>query len=118
NALRWRRTSTPAERLLANSGNRPGALAVRTAAETPEKRRVAKAGKDPGELPPGRAAAKTPEKRLVAKAGDAPEPLRSVAPDTVAVWPGFRGPHSDDIIRGVRIKTDWTASPPVALWRR
>src|SRR5437879_4708743 len=118
NDLHWRWTKTPEERLLAKSGNEPGALAVRAAAETPEKRLVAKAGKDPEELPPVRAAAKTPEKRLVAKAGDAPEPLRSVAPDTVAEWPGFRGPHRDDIIRGVRIKTDWTASPPVALWRR
>src|SRR5947209_6996464 len=119
NDLHWRWTKTPEERLLAKAGNEPGALlAVRPAAETPEKQLVAKAGKEPEELPPVRAAAKTPEKRLVAKAGDAPEPLRSVAPDTVAEWPGFRGPHRDDIIPGVRIKTDWTASPPVALWRR
>src|ERR1035441_1765146 len=96
NDLHWRWAKTPEERLMAKSGNEPGALPpVRAAAETPEKRPVAQSGNEPVALPPAPAEA-----------------------ETGPIWPGFRGPHRDDVIPGVRIKTDWTASPPVALWRR
>jgi outer membrane protein assembly factor BamB len=105
NDLHWRWTKTPEERLLAQSGKAPGALpAARSAGEAPE----------PKELPQA-PAAKIVEKKLVANVA---ERLTSLTPDTVAEWSGFRGPHRDDIIFGVRIKTNWTASPPVALWRR
>jgi outer membrane protein assembly factor BamB len=56
----------------------------------------------------------------LAQADDEPMalPLAPEVTETVAIWPGFRGPNRDSIIRGVRIKTDWSASPPVELWRR
>ena len=62
----------------------------------------------------------TPEERLLAHAGDESMALLSVpaATDTGPDWPGFRGPDREGIIRGVRIETDWSASPPVELWRR
>jgi hypothetical protein len=120
NDLHWRWAKTAEDRLLSKSGNEPGALPpVGKPAEAPEKQLAAKAASAPAATPPVRAATKPPpEKRLVAKAGSAPELLGTVAPDTVAEWPGFRGPHRDDTVAGVRIKTDWTASPPVAMWRR
>ena len=62
----------------------------------------------------------TPEERLLAQAGDEPAapPSTPTAAKTVANWPGFRGPDRDGIVRGVRIATDWSRSPPVELWRR
>ncbi len=64
----------------------------------------------------------TPEERLLAQARTANElaapPAIPTAAGTTAEWPGFRGPGRDSIVRGVRIKTDWSASPPVELWRR
>ncbi|HEX8162311.1 MAG TPA: PQQ-binding-like beta-propeller repeat protein [Pyrinomonadaceae bacterium] len=67
---------------------------------------------------------KTPEERLLAQAGDEPSAPASAlasAPAAAAAgaeWPGFRGPRRDSVVRGAYIKTDWSASPPVELWRR
>ena len=66
--------------------------------------------------------AETAEERLLAQADDDPEvsglPSAPAAAEIGPNWPGFRGPDRDGIIRGVRIETDWSASPPVELWRR
>ncbi len=108
--LHWRWTKTPEERLLAQSGNAQSANAPAVLHAVPE---AAKTSEKPD------------DKGLDAKSNNkpiAPPPNAHAAvpsPNGTGVeWPGFRGPHRDSIIRGVRIKTDWNASAPVALWRR
>jgi outer membrane protein assembly factor BamB len=62
---------------------------------------------------------KSAEERLLARGSDEPTaPSTELAPETGVAWPGFRGPARDGVVRGVTIATDWTESPPVALWRR
>ena len=72
----------------------------------------------------------TDEERLLAQAGDGPaaatppapsippNPLPAAAAERGASWPGFRGPGRDGVVPGVCIEADWSASPPVELWRR
>jgi len=64
--------------------------------------------------------AETAEERLLAEAHDKliTMPLDSAAMAKGAEWPGFRGLNRDGIIHGVRIRTDWSKSPPVEMWRR
>jgi outer membrane protein assembly factor BamB len=121
NDLHWRWAKTAEDRLVASSGSEPGALPPAPApAETHAEGPIAQPSTEPAAIPPVRTPAETPEKPLMAKSGIEPETpaSASAAVETGPYWPGFRGPHRDDIIPGVRIKTDWTASPPVALWRR
>ncbi len=129
--LAWRWSATAEERLLAQTTNEPAALPPAPAAAAPSAERpVAKADDkvldsarggppDPGRgraglQPAAPSAAKVESASAETAAGRAmSEPgFRRVD------WPGFRGPGRDSIIRGVRIETDWSKSPPVALWRR
>ncbi len=102
--LRW--TATPEERLLAKANDEPA-----TPNPTPE----------PTSSPtPVAAPAETTAKPVAATGGnESPAPsVDPAAPKTRADWPGFRGPERNNIIRGVRIETDWSKSPPVEIWRK
>ena len=60
---------------------------------------------------------KTPEQLLVAQNSEEPT-AQAATPIRTTDWLGFRGSQRDSVIHGVRIKTDWSTSPPVQLWRR
>jgi outer membrane protein assembly factor BamB len=105
----WRWTPTPEQRLLARGGDEPKPLPPSPAAPAA-----------PAEVPretPTVAASATPAATPAAPVKEKSE-AASPAAETPAAWPGFRGPARDGAIRGVRIETDWTKSPPVPLWRR
>jgi outer membrane protein assembly factor BamB len=110
--LHWRWTPTPEDRLLAQARDEPlaaapsgKALPAAAPAELPKKPLAAKGNDEPAAVPAAPPAAKT-------------EPIVPAATEKGAEWPGFRGPGRDGIIRGVRINTDWSTSPPVEMWRR
>jgi outer membrane protein assembly factor BamB len=98
----WRWTQTPEQHLLDRTPAEPA---------PPPAASVKEAAPEPPASPSG---GKPP---AVVRA-TLPAAPRVAAERTRADWPGFRGPHRDDVVTGVRIKTDWASFPPVELWRR
>jgi outer membrane protein assembly factor BamB len=108
NDLAWRWTPTAEDRVLALADDTPPAPPATAAAAAP-------AAAPPASAP----APLAPVDNTMATERAAPS---AAAPVNVAAaslaWPGFRGPHRDGAVRGVRIATDWAAAPPQELWRR
>ena len=108
----WRWAKTHEELRVARTGGQPSALSGALPAALP-------AAPVPAKIPGERIVARQPEVPPVAlPARTAALPATTVALAAGADWPGFRGPGRDSIIPGTRIKTDWSTSPPVELWRR
>jgi outer membrane protein assembly factor BamB len=111
----WRWTPTPEQLLLARGGDEPKPLPP-----TPAPTTVPPSSAAPAETPKETPAA-TASVAAAAPAAPVASKIEAVTPaakETPAEWPGFRGPGRDSVIRGVRIETDWSKSPPVAIWRR
>src|SRR5215213_451689 len=98
----WRWSASTEERLLAQTATEPAQPAAPTAAAPATTTATPTASPSPSASPE---ASRNPA---------APAP----ATEARAEWPGFRGPRRDGTVRGVRIETDWSARPPVQLWRR
>lgn len=105
----WRWSKTPEEKLLAHGIDMRTAIPPATLVAKPSAEPI-----EPKEIPPVPVAVKTSTDRVVTR----PEPKLHNSDTTSAIWPSFRGSHRDGVIPGLRIETDWTATPPVALWRK
>ena len=103
--LHWRWTPTPEQRLLARAGEVEPLPSSTLPAETLEH------------IPAQPAKVVAAPTVAVAAAGKA-DAITATAIERPAEWPGFRGPERNGVIRGVRIATDWSTSPPVEMWRR
>ena len=109
--LHWRWTKSPEERLLAESAATPSSASASAATAEPLEKPATPTADKPLDL--------ARDKPLdTARDKPASVPADFTATKTTPTWPGFRGPGRDSIIHGTKIETDWSKSPPVALWRR
>ena len=101
----WRWTETPEQRLLERS-DEPRETVLREPATTG----APTAGVTSVEKPEPPVDSTTPPRPPAAT------PVENAA--RLIRWAGFRGGDRNGTVPGVRIDTDWIASPPVSLWRR
>jgi outer membrane protein assembly factor BamB len=111
--FRWRWTPTPEQRLLAQAEENSPAPPPAATPEIPKDPAPTKAAASPAAP-----SAPNPVEAPAAGVASAAGPALSEPAVRRAEWPGFRGPGRNSVVRGVRIETDWSRSPPAELWRR
>ena len=114
----WRWAKSPEEQLLAHGSQEPLTNPLPPAEAARKERPIAQATDHVVALPAAREAPESSHRADVPQAHSEAIPAISSGAKTGRNWPGFRGPSRDGIVRGVRIETNWAASPPVELWRR
>jgi outer membrane protein assembly factor BamB len=107
NPFHWRWTPTAEEVLLAEAKDEPMVLPPAPPVEAPKPAAPEPKSEEKAKPAPAAPDAKTSEAAAV------PRPSLPT-PE----WPGFRGPLRDGVVRNIRIHTDWTAAPPMEMWRR
>ena len=110
--IQWRWTPTHEDRLLSQAASDPLPPAPVTPAATSPP-----AAATPATAPSAVTTAPATTAAGEAKLEPATPPTADAAPK-MAAWPGFRGRDRNSVIQGVRIETDWTSTPPVALWKQ
>ena len=111
----WRWSPTPEERLLLQ-GEEPPAVVEPLPIAQGKPVDVIQA---PTTAAPTPAAAVAEDNRASSGLSEdhvRPNPLATT--ESAPEWPGFRGPDRNGVSHGSRINTNWTAAPPVELWRR
>ncbi len=88
----WRWSKSAEERLLTETSAQPAAVT-------------------PANIVPAASPSPTPSTT------ETPKAVASTNTVVVPQWPGFRGPGRDGVVTGVKIKTDWSSTPPKQLWR-
>ncbi len=114
----WRWTPTAEERLLAQVHDDPKPLPAPAATETPRNLPSTRHRTQPRLLRLGKAPAAAHASVTKAETARVEAPAPSDDPYARVEWPGFSGADRDGVVRGVRIETDWSKSPPVEIWRR